>query len=245
MNKRSEQQEADGIVVRRLTKRFGGAVAVDGVSFRAARGEVTAFLGPNGAGKTTTLRMLLGLARPDAGDAVIDGRPYRSHPSPRRHVGAVLDSVGFHPGRTARNHLRIQATAIGLPHGRVDEVLEIVDLAAVADRRVGGYSLGMGRRLALASALLGDPQVLVLDEPSNGLDPAGVAWLRALIRSWADQGRTALVSTHLLAEVGMLADHVVIIDRGTVVHEGAMGDVGDDLEAVFLDLTATRPGAVR
>jgi ABC-2 type transport system ATP-binding protein len=208
------------IEIIELTKTFGGTRAVDGVSFTAPSGVVTGFLGPNGAGKTTTLRILLGLARPDSGAALIDGAGYVELSSPRRVVGAVLDQAGFHPGRTGRNHLRVVARAAGLSRRRVDEVLEFVELEQAADRRVGGYSHGMRQRLALAGALLGDPRVLILDEPATGLDPAGIAWLRRLLRDWAGQGRTVLFSSHVLAEVETVADRVVIIDRGHVLREG-------------------------
>ena len=202
-----------------ITKSFGATTALTGVSFQAPPGAVTGFLGPNGAGKTTALRILLGLARPGTGAALIDGVRYADLPSPRRVVGAVVDSMGFSPGRTGRDHLRVVARAAGIARARVDEVLEFVDLMGAADRGVGGYSLGMRQRLALASALLGDPRVLLLDEPANGLDPAGVAWLRRLLTDWAAQGRTVLFSSHLLAEVESVADRIVIIDHGRVVRE--------------------------
>jgi ABC-2 type transport system ATP-binding protein len=224
--------EVDVIEVRGVTKRFRGEDAVDGVSFTAPAGQVTGFLGPNGAGKTTTIRMLLGLARPDAGEVRIDGRSYAELRTPRREVGAVLDSIGFHPGRTGRNHLRILARAAGIDDGRVDQVLELVDLTPAATRKVGGYSLGMRQRLALAGALLGDPPVLILDEPANGLDPAGMAWLRGLIATWADQGRTVLVSSHVLAEVAQVADRVVIIDSGRIVREAAADELAPGHEVV-------------
>jgi ABC-2 type transport system ATP-binding protein len=189
------------IEVRGLTKRFGAVLAVDGLSFEVQGGTVTGFLGPNGAGKTTTLRVLLGLVAPTAGSATVAGRPYRDLADPLRHVGAVLEASGFYPGRTARNHLRVHATAGGVQASRVDEVLELVGLGGDADRRVGGFSLGMRQRLAVATALLGDPEVLILDEPTNGLDLEGVRWLRRLLRGRAEEGRTVLVSSHLLAEV--------------------------------------------
>jgi ABC-2 type transport system ATP-binding protein len=208
------------IEITNVTKTFGGTRAVEGVSFSAPSGVVTGFLGPNGAGKTTTLRILLGLARPDSGTALIDGAAYADLSSPRQVVGAVLDQAGFHPGRTGRNHLRVVARAAGMSRRRVGEVLEFVELSGAADRRVGGYSHGMRQRLALAGALLGDPGVLILDEPATGLDPAGIAWLRRLLRDWVGQGRTVLFSSHVLAEVEMVADRVVIIDRGRIVREG-------------------------
>jgi ABC-2 type transport system ATP-binding protein len=200
-----------------LTKRFGRITAVEDLSFAVQRGTVTGFLGPNGAGKTTTLRMLLGLVEPTAGTATIHGRPFRSIGDPLYHVGAVLEASSFYPGRTARNHLRVQAVAAGIDPARIEAVLELVGLVAAADRRVGGFSLGMRQRLALATALLGDPEVLILDEPANGLDPEGVRWLRQLLRAFADGGRTVLVSSHVLAEVAQTVDHVVILDRGRMV----------------------------
>lgn len=234
------------IEVKNVTKVFGSTKAVDGVSFTAPEGAVTGFLGPNGAGKTSTLRMLLGLSRPDGGQALIDGRRYDELDSPRRSVGAVLDSMGYHPGRSGVDHLRIVARAAGIQRQRVGEVLEIVELSTAADRPVGGYSQGMRQRLALATALLGDPPVLVLDEPSNGLDPAGMAWLRDLIRGWAKQGRTVLFSSHILNEVEMVADHLVVINHGKVVRETSMRELaGTDgkvvagrLEELFFELTS-------
>ncbi|MFL6220227.1 MAG: ABC transporter ATP-binding protein [Actinomycetes bacterium] len=210
------------ITIQGLTKRFGPVVAVDDLSFEVDQGTVVGFLGPNGAGKTTTLRMLLGLVSPTAGSARIDGKPYRALAEPVRHVGAVLEASSFHPGRSARNHLRVVATAAGLPLARADQVLEQVALTQAAHRRVGGFSLGMRQRLGLATALLGDPQVLILDEPANGLDPEGVHWLRGLLRQLADQGRTVLVSSHVLAEVAQTVDQVVIIDRGRLVAQSTL-----------------------
>jgi ABC-2 type transport system ATP-binding protein len=210
------------ITVQELTKRFGDVLAVDRLSFQVDEGTVAGFLGPNGAGKTTTLRMLLGLVAPTSGTAAVGGRRYRDLPDPVRRVGAVLEAGGFHPGRSARDHLRVQATAAGLPQGRVDQVLEQTGLAGAARRRVGGYSLGMRQRLGLAAALLGDPEVLILDEPANGLDPEGVHWLRGLVRGLADQGRTVLVSSHVLAEVAQTVDQVVIIDRGRLVAQSTL-----------------------
>jgi len=210
------------ITIQGLTKRFGEVLAVDNLSFEVDRGTVVGFLGPNGAGKTTTLRMLLGLVTPTAGSATIDGEPYRGLAEPVRHVGAVLEASSFHPGRSARNHLRVVATAAGLPLARADEVLAQVGLADAARRRVGGFSLGMRQRLGLATALLGDPQVLILDEPANGLDPEGVHWLRGLLRQLADQGRTVLVSSHVLAEVAQTVDQVVIIAHGRLVTQSSL-----------------------
>ncbi|HEX8860929.1 MAG TPA: ABC transporter ATP-binding protein [Actinomycetes bacterium] len=210
------------ITIEGLSKRFGDVLAVDDLSFEVDQGTVVGFLGPNGAGKTTTLRMLLGLVAPTSGTARIDGRPYRALADPVRHVGAVLEASSFHPGRSARNHLRVVASAAGLPFARADAVLAQVGLADAAQRRVGGFSLGMRQRLGLATALLGDPQVLILDEPANGLDPEGVHWLRGVLRHLADQGRTVLVSSHVLAEVAQTVDQVVIIAHGRLVTQSTL-----------------------
>jgi ABC-2 type transport system ATP-binding protein len=207
------------IELRALTKDYETRRVVDALSFEAAEGEVTGFLGPNGAGKTTTLRCLLGLAEPTAGAALIEGRRYRELTSPRRSVGAVLESTGFHPARTGRDHLRVVASAARFSAARIEALLDLVGLASAADRRVGGYSLGMRQRLGIATALLGDPGTVVLDEPANGLDPEGVRWIRRLMRAWADEGRTVLVSSHVLAEVAQVVDHVVIIRDGLLVAE--------------------------
>ena len=215
------------ISVEGLTKRFGEVLAVDNLSFAVDEGTVVGFLGPNGAGKTTTLRTLLGLITPTTGRATIDGRPYRELPDPIHHVGALLEASSFHPGRSARNHLRIVATAAGLPAARADQVLAQVGLAGAARRRVGGFSLGMRQRLGLATALLGDPRVLVLDEPANGLDPEGVHWLRGLLRHLADQGRTVLVSSHVLAEIAQTVDQVVIIAAGRLVTQSTLAALTD------------------
>jgi len=225
------------IEVRGLTKRFGDVTAVDDLSFTVGTGTVTGFLGPNGAGKTTTLRMLLGLIQPAAGTAVINGRPYREI---RDRVGASLEATGFHPGRTARAHLRTRAMARGLDGASVDSALAMVDLAGDANRRTGVFSLGMKQRLGLAAALLGDPEVLILDEPANGLDPEGVKWLRGLLRGMAAEGRTIFVSSHILTEITQTADHVVIINRGRLVANARLGDLirGEEtLEDLFLNLT--------
>lgn len=205
------------LAVEGLTKYFGAVRAVNELSFTVQPGRVTGFLGPNGAGKTTTLRMLLGLVRPTRGAALVAGRPYAELDDPLRTVGAALEATGFHPGRTARNHLRVVATAARLPTARVDEVLGLVGLAEAGNRRVGGFSLGMRQRLGLATTMLGDPRVLVLDEPANGLDPEGIAWLRGFLRHLAGEGRTVLVSSHVLSEVEQTVDDVVIIARGELV----------------------------
>jgi ABC-2 type transport system ATP-binding protein len=223
-----------------LTKRFGELTAVDQLSFSVDAGSVVGFLGPNGAGKTTTLRMLLGLVTPTAGSALISGRRYAELPSPQRAVGAVLESSGAHPGRTARSHLRIAALTAGVGQERADEVLHMTGLADAGGRRVGKFSLGMRQRLGLATALLGDPEILILDEPANGLDPEGVHWLRRLLRGLADEGRTVLVSSHLLAEVAQTVDSVVILDRGRLISQAPLAELtrDGDLENVFLRLTA-------
>ena len=225
------------ISVTGLGKSFGRVRAVDDLTFTVPAGTVTGFLGPNGAGKTTTLRMLLGLVRPDQGAALIGDRVYAELSAPVTVVGAVLEATAFHPGRTARVHLRALCLAAGLPGGRVDEVLDSVDLTAAADRRVGGFSLGMRQRLALASALLGDPAVLVLDEPANGLDPEGVHWLRGFLRAFAADGRTVLASSHGLAELARTADRVVVVNHGRLVADATVAELGGDhLEDHYLDL---------
>jgi ABC-2 type transport system ATP-binding protein len=213
------------IEVAGLTKRYGKTLAVADLSFRVEPGSVTGFLGPNGAGKSTTLRAILGLVRADAGAATIFGRPYRALERPLERVGAVLEASDVHPGRSGRNHLRVLARAAGLTRSRVEEVLGLVEMSGAANRRVGGYSLGMRQRLGLASALLGDPEALVLDEPANGLDPQGIRWLRDFLRSLAAEGRTVLVSSHVLAEVAQTVDRVVIIHNGRLVQEATMADV--------------------
>jgi ABC-2 type transport system ATP-binding protein len=235
------------IEVRSLTKVFGDHHAVSELSFTAPAGKVTGFLGPNGAGKTTTFRCLLGLATPTSGAALIDGHAYRDLRSPRRHVGAVLEATGFHPSRTGRDHLRVVARAAGIDQTRIGPLLELVGLGGAADRRVGGYSLGMRQRLGLATAILGDPQVVVLDEPANGLDPEGVSWVRRLLRVWADEGRTVLVSSHVLAEVAQVVDRVVVIRDGTLVAETDVADLTgrvtvrvDRLEPMLKALRAER-----
>jgi ABC-2 type transport system ATP-binding protein len=210
------------IEVEGVTKRFGTVAAVNGLSFSVPRGSVTGFLGPNGAGKTTTLRIVLGLARPTEGVARILGAPYASLADPLGTIGAALETTGFHPGRSARDHLRVACTEARLDPARADAVLEQTGMSQFAGVRVGGFSLGMKQRLAFATALLGDPDILVLDEPANGLDPAGVAWLRVFLRSFASRGGAVLVSSHLLAEIAEVADRVVVIDRGALVAEDSV-----------------------
>jgi ABC-2 type transport system ATP-binding protein len=229
------------VAAKALTKRFGELTAVEDLTFSLERGSVTGFLGPNGAGKTTTLRLLLGLAEPTAGDALVFGRRYRELERPARRVGAVLESGDFHPGRSGRDHLRALALAAEIRPARVEEVLELVELASAARRRVRTYSLGMRQRLGLAAALLGDPELLVLDEPANGLDPAGVHWLRTLLRAFAGAGGTVLISSHVLAEIAQTVDQVMIIDRGRLVAVRRLDDLadrGESLEDAYLELTA-------
>ena len=213
------------IEVERLTKRYGQTVAVDDLTFRVTPGRITGFLGPNGAGKTTTLKAILGLVRPTSGTTRVLGRHYRDLDEPTRTVGAVLETSRYHPGRSGRNHLRVVAAQGGIPRARVDEVLQLVAMSREAKRRVGGYSLGMRQRLGLAAALLGDPELLILDEPANGLDPAGIRWLRDLVRALSARGRTILVSSHVLAEVEQIADEVVIIHRGRFVTQSSTAEL--------------------
>lgn len=229
------------VVLHQLTKRFAPVTAVDGLSVEVAAGRVTGFLGPNGAGKTTTMRMMLGLVRPTSGQALIDGRAYAELPHPRRVVGAVLEAEGFHPARRGRDHLRLAARAAGVGTDRVDEVLDLTGLTDAGGRRAGTYSLGMRQRLAIATALLGDPDVLILDEPANGLDPDGVAWLRRTVRALAEEGRTVLVSSHLLSEVAQTVDDVLVIGGGRLRYAGPLDGLtrpGTTLEDAFFALTA-------
>jgi ABC-2 type transport system ATP-binding protein len=226
------QGDAPAIVARALTKRYGPVDAVRDLSFEIAFGRVTGFLGPNGAGKSTTLRMVLGLINPTSGEATVLGVPYRALDHPTRSVGALLEAGSAHPLRSGRNHLRVLAAAAGLPESRVDEVLELVGLPDAADRRAGGYSLGMQQRLGLAGALLGDPRILVLDEPANGLDPAGMRWLRELLRGFAARGGAVFVSSHLLGEMSQVADEVIVIDRGRLVRRGSLRELTDGALAV-------------
>jgi ABC-2 type transport system ATP-binding protein len=235
------------ITTHSLTKRFGAATAVDDLTFEVPPGEVTGFLGPNGSGKSTTMRMIMGLDHPDSGSALVNGKPYASLDWPLREVGALLDAKAFHPARTARNHLRWLALSNDIPLSRVDHVLDEVGLTSVATRRVGKFSLGMTQRLGIASALLGDPKVLLFDEPVNGLDPEGIRWVRHFLRDLAKQGRTVLVSSHLISEMSLTADRLVVIGRGRLIAETSVADfiarsgggavklVTPDLEA-FTDL---------
>ncbi len=219
--------ESGRIVVSGLTKTFGPVKAVDNLSFTVESGSVTGFLGPNGAGKTTTLRCLLGLVTPNKGTATIGGQPYPELHTPSTAVGALLEASSFHPARSARNHLRVYCTVSGIPKKRADEVLDLVGLSSAANRKVKGFSMGMRQRLGLAAALLGDPKVLILDEPANGLDPEGIVWLRGFLRHLASEGRTILVSSHVLSEVEQTVDHIVIINQGTLVRQGSLDELSE------------------
>jgi ABC-2 type transport system ATP-binding protein len=228
------------IEARGLTKRFGPRLAVDGLSFDVRPGRVTGFLGPNGSGKSTTMRLILGLDRADAGQARIGGRRYRDLGWPLREAGALLDARAWHPGRSARSHLAALAASNGIGRRRVDEVLSLVGLGEVAGQRAGKFSLGMAQRLGIAAALLGDPPVLLLDEPVNGLDPAGIHWIRDLLRSLAAQGRTVFVSSHLITEMALMAEHVVVIGQGRLLADAPVTDLAaraPSLEDAFLELT--------
>jgi len=212
------------IEARGLTKRYGPTLAVDGLDFDVLPGRVTGFLGPNGAGKSTTLRMVIGLDTPTAGTVTVDGRPYADHHRPLFDVGAMLEARAIHPGRSAYNHLRFLAESNGIGLRRVDEVLEVVGLTSVARKRAGTFSLGMGQRLGIAAALLGDPGVLIFDEPVNGLDPEGIVWIRNLMRSLAGEGRTVFVSSHLMSEMALTADHLIVVGRGRLIAESSVED---------------------
>jgi ABC-2 type transport system ATP-binding protein len=232
------------IVARGLTKTYGQKVAVDGLSFTVEPGRVTGFLGPNGAGKSTTMRMVLGLDRPTAGSVTVNGHRYADSPAPLREVGALLEAKALHPGRTARNHLRWLAASNAIPARRVGEVLDLVGLDAVADQRVGRFSLGMGQRLGIAVALLGEPPVVVLDEPVNGLDPEGIRWVRTLARELAGQGRTVLVSSHLMSEMALTADHLIVVGRGRMLADCSMAEFIADHAASYVRVRAPRPADV-
>jgi ABC-2 type transport system ATP-binding protein len=213
------------IEARNLSKRYGAKVAVDDLSFEVRPGVVTGFLGPNGSGKSTTMRLLLGLDRPNAGRSLINGKSYADHAAPLREVGALLEARAVHTGRSARNHLRAMAATNGIPRSRVDEMIGLVGLEDVAGKRVGGFSLGMGQRLGIASALLGDPGVLLLDEPVNGLDPEGILWIRNLLKALAVEGRTVFVSSHLMSEMAVTATELIVVGRGRLIASGSVGDV--------------------
>ncbi|MFI0409134.1 ABC transporter ATP-binding protein [Actinomadura sp. 3N508] len=237
----NRRDAAPTIEVCGVRKRYGRVLAVDGLSFTVPPGRVTGFAGPNGAGKSTTLRLILGLDAPDGGSALIGGRPYRGLPTPLREVGALLDAGAIHPGRRADDHLLWLAHSNGLPVRRVREVLEQVGLAQVARRRAGGFSLGMRQRLGIAAALLGDPPALMFDEPVNGLDPEGVHWIRGLLRGLAAQGRTVLVSSHLMSELEDTADHLVVIGRGRLLADAAVRDLRDAASEGRYRLRTPRP----
>ena len=228
------------IEAHQLTKRYGEKTAVDSVSFTIPPGSVTGFLGPNGAGKSTTMRMIMGLDRPTAGTVTVNGKPYGRHRSPLREVGALLDAKAAHPGRSARSHLRTMAATHHIPRARVDEVIEMTGLTGVAGKRVGGFSLGMGQRLGIAAALLGDPQTLILDEPVNGLDPEGVQWVRRMVRGLADEGRTVFLSSHLMSEMAQTADQLLVIGRGRIITAGPVQEVIDSVSGTGVRVRSPR-----
>jgi len=232
------------IVARSLTKIYGDKPAVDGITFTVEPGRVTGFLGPNGAGKSTTMRMILGLDRPTSGSVTVNGRRYQDFPAPLREVGALLEARALHPGRSARDHLRWLAASNGIPRARVDEVLGLVGLESVADKRVGKFSLGMGQRLGIAVALLGDPPVVVLDEPVNGLDPEGIRWVRNLARELAGQGRTVFVSSHLMSEMALTADHLVVVGRGRILADCSMSEFIADHATSYVRVASPQRGEV-
>jgi ABC-2 type transport system ATP-binding protein len=232
------------IAARGLTKTYGAKNAVDGIDFTVEPGRVTGFLGPNGAGKSTTMRMILGLDRPTAGSVTVNGRRYADSPAPLREVGALLEARALHPGRSARDHLRWLATSNAIPTRRVDDVLALVGLEGVAGQRVGKFSLGMGQRLGIAVALLGDPPVVVLDEPVNGLDPEGIRWVRTLARQLAEEGRTVFVSSHLMSEMALTADHLVVIGRGRILADCSTSEFIADHAASFVRVRSPRTGEV-
>ena len=249
MSQNTDEQSDGGaigsgtIVVDRLTKKFGSLTAVDDLSFTVAPGRITGFLGPNGAGKTTTLRMLLGLVRQTSGTATIGGKRYAEIPSPQRVVGSALEATNFHPGRSGRNHLMVLADTAGVDGKRVDEMLELVGIPAAARRRAGGYSMGMRQRLGLAAAMLGDPQVLLLDEPANGLDPEGIRWLRGFLRHLSAEGRTILVSSHMLQEVEQTVDDVVIIANGRLIKQGPISELHGEATSLVRSADTSALGA--
>ena len=228
-----------------VSKRYGTTVAVDHLSFDVRPGEVTGFLGPNGAGKSTTMRMVVGLDAPTSGQVTVDGHPYRDLRFPLRHVGALLEAKAIHPGRSATDHLRWMADANSIDRRRVDEVLEMVGLADVAGRSSGGFSLGMGQRLGIATALLGDPGTLLLDEPVNGLDPEGVRWIRQLLRSLADEGRSVLISSHLMSEMALTADRLIVVGRGRLIADGSVDDIVRRTSSGYVRVDTAEPERLR
>ena len=231
------------IEAENLSKRYGAKVAVNGISFRVEPGTVTGFLGPNGAGKSTTMRMIVGLDAPTSGRVTVNGKSYAQHAAPLHEVGALLEAKAVHTGRSARNHLRALAATHGMGDKRVDEVIEMTGLGAVASKRVGGFSLGMGQRLGIAAAMLGDPRTLILDEPVNGLDPEGVKWVRTMVRYLADDGRTVFLSSHLMSEMAITADHLIVIGRGSIITSGPVQDVIDATSGT--SVTVRTPGAAQ
>ncbi len=233
------------IQVAHVTKRYGSTVAVDGLSFDVRAGEVTGFLGPNGAGKSTTMRMMVGLDSPTSGAVTINGKRYADLRHPLRHVGALFEARAIHPGRSARNHLLALAHSNGIGRRRVDQVLELVGLTDVAGRRAGGFSLGMGQRLGIAAALLGDPSTLILDEPVNGLDPEGIQWIRQLLRSFAAEGRAVLVSSHLMSEMAVTADRLIVIGKGRLITEGTVDDVVRSSTGSHVHVACAEPEELR
>ncbi len=232
------------IEARDLTKRYGDRTAVDGVSFAVTPGKVTGFLGPNGAGKSTTMRMIVGLDRPSAGAVTVNGKPYAAHRAPLQEVGVLLDAKAVHTGRSAYQHLRAMAATHGIPRHRVREVIEMTGLDGVADKRVGGFSLGMGQRLGIAAALLGDPATLILDEPVNGLDPEGVKWVRTMVRHLAAEGRTVFISSHLMSEMSQTADHLLVIGRGRIITAGPLEEVIASARQATVRVVTPRAGEV-
>jgi ABC-2 type transport system ATP-binding protein len=229
------------IEAQALSKRYGTKTAVDAVSFTVQPGKVTGFLGPNGAGKSTTMRMIVGLDNPTAGRATVNGLPYTKHKAPLRELGALLDAKAVHPRRSAYTHLRALAATHGIPNGRVKEVIELSGLGPVANKRVGGFSLGMGQRLGIAAALLGDPSTVILDEPVNGLDPEGVQWVRRLARSLAAEGRTVFLSSHLMSEMALTADHLIVIGRGRIIADAPIQSIIDGQGMARVRVRADRP----
>ena len=228
------------IEAHELTKRYGDKTAVDRISFTVAPGTVTGFLGPNGAGKSTTMRMIVGLDRPSGGSVTVNGKPYAEHRSPLQEVGVLLDAKAVHTSRTAYSHLRAMAATHGIPTARVNEVIEMTGLQAVAKKRVGGFSLGMGQRLGIAAALLGDPRTLILDEPVNGLDPEGVKWVRTMVRYLAGEGRTVFLSSHLMSEMAQTADQLLVIGRGKIIASGPVQDVIDASQGTTVKVRSPR-----
>jgi ABC-2 type transport system ATP-binding protein len=230
------------IAVEHVTKNYGKKRAVDDLSFTVNPGVVTGFLGPNGAGKSTTMRMIVGLDRPDAGSVTIDGKPYVEHVAPLREVGALLEARAIHPGRSAYNHLLALATTTGIPRRRITEVLDLVGLATVGRKPAGAFSLGMGQRLGIAAALLGDPDVVILDEPVNGLDPEGIVWIRNLLKSLAQEGRTVFISSHLISEIALVADHLVVIGRGRLIADTSVSEMQRAASGVVVQVRSSRAG---